>query len=134
MSRCRWRRGESLVELSSGFRQDRAMLRLQAIARLAHGEDVPRMRRVALELLPQLEDVGINGAAHHRGVMAPHFPEQIVARRHGTASVVEREQQVELQWREIHRLALLRDDPAGALDRDLAESLGERIGGAVLLA
>src|SRR5215218_11091870 len=101
MSRCRWRRGESLVGLSSGFRQDRATLRLQTIARLSHGEDVPWMRRVALELLPQLEDVGIHGAAHHRGVMTPHFPEQIVSRRYGAASVEQREQQVELQWREI---------------------------------
>ena len=59
--------------------------------------------------------------------MTPHLAQQLVPRRHGAAPVVQREQEIVLERREAHRLAFLQHEAAGALDRDLAESLGDVI-------
>ena len=53
--------------------KDEEFSRLESIPSLVDGEDMSRVRRFFLEFPAKLGDVGIDGSAHHRGPVPPHF-------------------------------------------------------------
>ena len=85
-----------------------SLLRHEAVARPAHGEEVHRAVGVGLELGAQLRDEVVDGAglADVRQGHAPHLAQQLVAREHAVAGLRQKKhQQLELQVGQLHRLA-----------------------------
>ena len=79
----------------------------ELVAHAVDGEDVLRMARIWLDLLPQPGDVDVDGARRRHRVVAPDFVEQLVARQRGAAVLDEVAQQLELARRELERRAVL---------------------------
>src|SRR6201989_1435361 len=71
----------------------------EPVADPAHGEQVLRVLRVALELLAQVADVDVDRARVAVGAVAPDAREQHVARPHAAGAGGEREQDLELDVR-----------------------------------
>src|ERR1044071_6206262 len=97
-----------------------AGLRIEAVARAAHGDEVPRLLGVDLEPLAQLTDEVVDGA-HRAGRLAPHQLEQLGAREHLAGVADEEHQELELEMGELDLRAVARDQALGGVDRDVFE-------------
>ena len=71
---------------------------------LPHRDDVPRLRRIRLELPPQFGHVGINRATHDERAVTPHLGQQILAGCDGAVPAQQRQQQVVRLGSEVTRL------------------------------
>src|SRR5690349_16876540 len=74
----------------------------EPIADAAHGLDVVPRRT---DLLAQAFDVGVHGARRDLGVDAPDVIEQRAAGLHPIAAIVERDQELELEGRQLDLVA-----------------------------
>src|SRR5689334_18307166 len=97
--------------------------RFESVSRLPHRQNVPRLRRVILQLPAKLRDVDVDRTRHHFDAVTPHFAQQLDAGRHGAASTNECQQQIELLRTQCNRSALLRDGPRRWIDLHCPEML-----------
>src|SRR5262245_46521217 len=77
----------------------------EPVADAVHGVQQLRVRRIALELLAQLEHVRVDRARRRRRVVAPHGAQQVVARAGLAAVPQQMAEQIGLLRQEPERLA-----------------------------
>src|ERR1044071_5844025 len=97
-----------------------AGLRIEAVARAGHGDEVPRLLGVELEPLAQLADEVVD-RAHRARRLAPHQLEQLGAGEHLAGVADEEHQELELQVRELDLDPTAGHQALAGLDRDVAE-------------
>jgi hypothetical protein len=66
--------------------------RFESVSRFPYRQNVPRLRRIILQLPAKLSDMDVDCPRHHLDAMTPHLAEQLDARRHRAASANERQQ------------------------------------------
>ena len=76
---------------------------LEPVAHLPHRDDVARVRRIHLELPPQLGDVRVHRAREDERAVAPHLLQQLLPRDDAPSARDERQQQLERLRRERAR-------------------------------
>src|ERR1051325_577366 len=94
---------------------------LQPVPRLAHREEVPRLRRVALQLPAELGDVGVHRPAQHRRVVPPDLLHELLAAQHRAVRLEQRPEQIELLRTEPDRRSTAPDLADRGVDLDLSE-------------
>src|SRR4051812_3773565 len=104
---------------ASRLRRDRSpgnstFLVAEAVSDAAHREQVLRLLRIGLDLLPQMADVDVDGARVAVGGVAPDAREQHVAGEHPAGRARQRGEDLELHVGGRDDLAVARD---GALAR-----------------
>src|SRR6188768_2096765 len=90
------------------------------VAGASHGEDQLRPHRVGLELRAQPVDVRRHGVLVTVVRVAPHRVEQLRAREHVPGMAREVQQEVELERREVDRMAAVADLALGRLHLEIA--------------
>src|SRR6185295_10225211 len=109
-------------------RSPRCASGIEAVARAAHGDEMPRLLGVELEPLAELTDEVVDGA-HRAGRLAPDQLEQLGAREHLAGVADEEHEQLELEMGELDLRAVARDQALGGVDGDLAERERGAVGG-----
>src|SRR5688500_13849817 len=98
-------------------------LAYELVAEAVHGENVLRMARVGLDLLPKPGDVDVDRARRGHGVVAPDFVEQLVARQRRAAVLDEVAQQLEFTRRQLNLGIISPHFGFTEVDRDVAEGV-----------
>src|SRR3954447_24974845 len=101
--------------LSERSRNDPSAL-LEAVPHAAFGKDHLRVRRIRLQLLAEVTDVDVDGAVVAVLRVAEHVLEQFGAGEHAAGLAREREQDLELEERELDRVAVQLDGALGRID------------------
>src|SRR4051812_21596518 len=73
---------------------------------------------LGLRLLPQLENMGVDGAGGRILIVAPDFLQELLARKHLVRVFKKEPQQVEFRLREIDRPAEITGLARGQIERD----------------
>src|SRR5688572_3074839 len=95
---------------------------VEAIAQTAHVQQVTRLGRIRLELLPQAADVVVNDPVRDERVRAPGVVDQLLARQDPAPGPHEYLQQLELEGRQRHRRIAASDLAAIEIDVGVADS------------
>src|SRR5689334_20294521 len=66
--------------------------RFESVSRFPYCQNVPRLRRIVLQLPAKLGNVDVDCPRHHFDAMTPHFTKQLDARGHGATPADERQQ------------------------------------------
>src|SRR5215475_12654688 len=99
----------------------RSTLRIEAIARAAHGDEVTGLLGVDLEALAELADEVVD-RPHRAGGLAPHLVEQLGAREHLARVADEEHQELELEVSQLDLDAVAHDGALREVDRDVVEA------------
>src|SRR5262245_53562830 len=91
----------SRARCHDGVMNCRALSPHELVAFAIHREDVPRIRRIGLELLPQPQNVVVDGPGRWIVLVAPHLVQQAIARDDPAAIGSEQPQHIELLAGEV---------------------------------
>src|SRR4051794_3730097 len=92
----------------------------EAVPDAAYREQVLRLLRIRLDLLPQMADVHVDGPRIAVRGVAPHAREQHVAREHPSRRARERGQDLELHVGRLHDVAVARHGALARVDAQTA--------------
>src|SRR5688500_15684057 len=94
---------------------------IETIAEPADVDEVPRSRRVGLELAAQSDNVIVHGTIVDRYSVPPRSIQQLIPRQHTAAVPHENAHQPELESAQIHNFAAAAHLAARKVDLDVAE-------------
>jgi hypothetical protein len=98
------------------------MLWIESVADAADVQNMPRSRRLGLELAPEADDVVVDHAIVERDVRAPGRIEQLVAREHAAAVADERSEQFEFERAELDNAIRAPHFAAGKIHFSIGET------------
>src|SRR4029450_8055269 len=80
---------------SAGTREPKPRLTIEPVADAAYADQELRLRRHSFDLLPQVENVGVDDAIANVGARPPRVLDQLLAREDTTPAANQRPQQPE---------------------------------------
>src|SRR5579871_259507 len=123
-----WDRTENSISNPSGnavakVSSLRNISTIKSVTEPAQIEQVARLRRVRLNLPPQINDVVIDDPLRRKRIWRPSAGEQALAAEHPPARFDKQRQQFKFKRRELHRLAALTHLAADKINLDFPETI-----------
>ena len=114
---------DTTIGSSRGANRAGGTLFLEPVSRLAHRDEMTRLRRVRLQLVAQPGDVLIHRARRDAEAIAPDLPHQSLTRNDVPAGVDEERQKIELHRAQLDGFSSASDGSRSQVYDDIGEAM-----------